>query len=200
VAVLQDLIAHWPLDNRGRDPWTLTTPAVWDARTARYYTVAQASSPGDSAFAHYLLSWAATDPQEALDTVATRTALPRAVHSLWPLAPAAPDVPADSPAGDPDAPSTSGRAGRAPAPAGRGPGAVAGVIIVHTDGSVALNTQYVNGRSRHVRAGDGRVVGAAAGGGRVVVISVDGQRKYKAAIYAPKVRNKLSAVQGLGQG
>jgi hypothetical protein len=187
----------------------LTTPAVWDTRTQRFYAGAQSASPGPNSILSYLLlSWAARTactatltpeqaslqapdpaPHQAGVHVAalvqanmSRMPLPRAVHSVWPVgAPGGPDE------GE-DGPSTSGRDASRGSDSGAW-GAGPGVVIVHADGSVALNTQYMNGKTRTAKPGEGRAVAAAGCHGLIAVVTVDSQRRHKAAIYAPLVRN-----------
>lgn len=198
----------------------LTTPAVWDSGSQQFYAAAQAASPASNSDLSYMLvCWPAhtsvtaiptpdqncsvplTDPLAAengatdakflMDRHVRKAALPRAVHSLWPLGP--PWVPSSGAGGDDaDGPSTSGRAASGPASAVPR-GTAAGVMIVHTDGSVALNTQYMNGRTRTVKPGEGHVAAASGSHGLVAVVTVDSQKRHRAAIYAAQVRAPLPA-------
>eukprot|EP00884_Botryococcus_braunii_P021569 jgi/Botrbrau1/8096/Bobra.0230s0021.1 len=180
----------------------LVTPAVWDTRTQRFYATTKSVSPGpDSSISYLLLSWPAhaalpdfqtpdQDHVQGMDegpvvgvllaSNVTRTPLPRAVHSLWPVGSAGGS---GAPAKDADGPSTSGR-GASNGADGAFWGTNPGVVVVHSDGTVALNTQYMNGKTRSVKANEGRVIAASGCHGLVAVVTLDSQRRHKAAIYA----------------
>lgn len=194
----------------------ITTPAVWDSGSELFYAAAQAvGNDSTSEPFHVLVCWPAarangnatltpnhnqdgmasdppgtedraSDGRFLMDTHVRRIPLPRAVHSLWPIGP--PSGPRSLAGGsDPDAPSTSGRAASGPAAAVPRSSA-AGVMIVHTDGSVALNTQYMNGKMRTVKPCEGRVAAASGSHGLLAVVTVDSQLRHRAAIYAAQVR------------
>ena len=186
-------------------------PAVFDPASQRFF--AAVALTGALAAAQ-LLSWPADLPSEPLERSAERTSLPRPVHSLHPIADAAAreqqgdrDMQVhtagnDRPAGAAALPSTTGAsASEADAAAGRTSDgasssgrdghASACVFIVHSDGSVALDTTYAGGRSGAPggQAPPGRRVAAAAvSRGRLAVVCTDADGSACVALHSAQAR------------
>ncbi len=172
----------WPLGAAaGLD---FAAPAMFDPASQRFFAAAAPAGPAGAAAAPpapppaaQLLCWPRDLPPGPLDRGAERTALPRAVHSLHCVSDGAP--PPRAAPELPNAPDAAAAAGGAAAERGSagastsGAGPAPAVFIVHSDGSVAVDTMYVNGRTGSFEgAGPSgrRAAAAAAGGGRLAVV------------------------------
>jgi hypothetical protein len=179
-------------------------PAVFDPASQRFFAAAAPAVPAGAAAAPpapppaaQLLCWPRDLPPGPLDRGAERTALPRPVHSLHCVsdsalppraAPELPDAPGAA-AADGGAAAERGGPGASPSGAGRAPG----VFIVHSDGSVAVDTMYENGRtgSSEVAGPSGRrAAAAAAAGGRLVVVCGEPDGGASVTFYTAQVRDR----------
>ncbi len=173
-------------------------PAVFDPASQRFYAATAAAGPAGAAAAPpvpppaaQLLCWPRDLPPGPLDRGAERTALPRAVHSLHCVSDSAP-APRTAPE-PPDAPGAAAADGGMAAEHG-GPGvSTPGVFIVYSDGSVAVDTMYANGRtgsSEGAGPSGRRAAAAAAAGGRLAVVCSEPDGGASVTFYTAQARHR----------
>lgn len=214
ASCIQARLHGWPLGLLAA--LQFAAPAVFDSASQRFFAAVTAAGALPSA-ASQLLSWPADMPAGPLERGAERTSLPRPVHSLHPVADAGtsthlqplqdnrlnpqllsnPLVGTAALSTAPGSvayaePSSAERASSDALASTSGRGQRAGVFIVHSDGSVALDTTYTNGRVGAL-GGQGppgrRVAAAAVGGGRLAVVCCDTDGGACVHFYSAQVRS-----------